>query len=142
MLSSVLNRNLYPIWSQRQHMDAVPLLTMVKQRTIDEGHAIEASDASLDATLSMLCSFLTVDDVVSFLFSEPFTSYARTQDPWLVFELGLYADHTKTLELVASSAHLLFADPHMTGAWTDAVLECKEPAEVVNALSAWLTHVA
>lgn len=122
-------------------MDTLPLVTLVKQRTVDETHVIEEQSEALDRTLSMLCSFLSVEDLASFLFSPSFAAYARTEDPWLVFELGLYADHTKTLELVPSAGQLLFADPTMTVPWSEAVAACERPEQVVAALSVWLDHV-
>ena len=122
-------------------MDAMPLLTMVKQRTIDEAHVLDEGSQALDQTLSMLCSFLSLEDMVSFLFSAPFASYARSKDPWVVFEVGLYVDHTKTLELVASADTLLFADPAMSGVWVDSVAECTNAEQANNSLTVWLARV-
>ena len=80
-------------------MDAgTPLVTLVKKAEIGPKPALTESLA-LEQTLSMLCSFLSVEDFISFLSSPAFQSYAQHQETWLSMEIGLYIDHTKTLQL-------------------------------------------
>ena len=67
----------------------VPLITLVKREEIAERPSLSEEDLSLENTLSMLCSFLTLEDFISFLSTPMFASYAQREEPWVVFEIGL-----------------------------------------------------
>ena len=85
-----------------------PLLTVVKSRSIDDAEPpLEPQDESLLQTLSMLCSFHTAEDLASFLFSPTFQHLTANRPPFVVFEIGVYLDHTKTLELISSNNGLV-----------------------------------
>ena len=64
-----------------------------------------------------------MDDFISFLASQPFNEFARKEDPWVVFELGLYQDHTRTLQLIPSKWSLMLLDSNHTGAFENHVWE-------------------
>ena len=51
--------------------DGAPLITLVKKGELAERPSLSSEDLALEQTLSMLCSFLSVDDFVSFLNSLP-----------------------------------------------------------------------
>lgn len=122
-------------------MGNTPLITMVKSRVLTESPEFDDTASQLDNTLSMLCSFLSLDDFVSFLASPAFEQYARTDEPWVVLEVGLYVDHTKTLELIPSNDVDRIVDPRMTGVYPDHVVACRSTVELKQALRLWLTHV-
>jgi len=122
-------------------MDGTPLITMVKSRVLSECPELDDGGLQLDRTLGMLCSFLSVDDFVSFLTSPSFAGYARSAEPWVVFEIGLYTDHTKTLEFIASADTNRFVDPGMTGVFADHVAVCQTGDDMKQALGLWLAHV-
>ena len=71
--------------------EALPLLTLVKSREVDERPVLGPTEHQLEVTLTMLCSFYSADDLVQFLSSEAFSNLARQGDPWIEFELGLYS---------------------------------------------------
>jgi hypothetical protein len=118
--------------------DSIPLFTMVKSQTIREApeSLSEKSQGLLD-TLSMLCSFYSAEDLASFLFSPMFTELARQDDAWLGFEIGLYVDHTKTLELFPSQVELLLVDNASTGVFTESIHRCVHEQDVVQQLRNW-----
>ena len=80
--------------------EIIPQLTLViksKLERIEE--IIVEEDNNLIQTLSMLCSFYTVDDLCSFLYSDKFQSMNHELYE-LVFEMGLYSDHQITLDII------------------------------------------
>ena len=120
-------------------MDGTPLLTMVKAETLAVPPEFDETSANLDRTLTMLCSFLSLNDFMSFLASRPFTTYARTDEPWVMFEIGLYVDHTKTLQLIPKRTSITLVDPSRSGVFEDGLVECWEDSALRNALNAWLS---
>lgn len=122
--------------------DSTPLFTMVKSQTIREApeSLSEKSQGLLD-TLSMLCSFYSAEDLASFLFSPMFAELARQEDAWLSFEIGLYVDHTKTLELVPSKKEILMADSHSTGAFSGDLHQCVDEIDAAAQLNQWYSLV-
>lgn len=122
-------------------MDGTPLLTMVKAETLAVPPEFDEVAANLDRTLTMLCSFLSLDDFMSFLASMPFTSYARTDEPWVMFEVGLYIDHTKTLQLIPKQASMTLVDPSMTGVFEDDIIDCDDENALKSALNTWLSAI-
>ena len=117
---------------------AVPILTLVKAKEIAERPSLSPPQQQLETTLTMLCSFLSVDDFISFLASRPFNEFARKEDPWVVFELGLYQDHTKTLQLIPSKASLIMLDSNHTGAFENHVWEGDADEAMGRALKHWI----
>ena len=81
--------------------EALPMFTMTLSRQIeDTPDNLSQASISLLNTVRTLCSFYNSEDLGHFVFSEPFTNLARTEQPWLVFEVGIYQDHTKIIELI------------------------------------------
>ena len=122
--------------------DGTPLITLVKKGELAERPLLTREDLALEQTLSMLCSFLSVDDFVSFLNSDVFSSYAQREEHWLVFEIGLYRDHTKTLQLYPGGAQLTVADDAMTGAFEEHVWKGEADGAFANAISQWIAVVS
>ena len=118
--------------------DSKPLLTLVKSRFVDEATpALEPQEAGLLETLSMLCSFHTAEDMASFLYSEMFQNLIGQRPPFIVFEIGVYLDHTKTLELIASEDGVLFADGQASGAFVDNIHKATNEQDAAQQLSHW-----
>ena len=115
-----------------------PLLTLVKSRFVDDPTpALEVQEAGLIETLSMLCSFHTAEDLASFLYSEMFQGLVARRPPFIVFEIGVYLDHTKTLELIASEDGVLFADGQASGAFVDNIHKTENEQDAAKQLSHW-----
>ena len=119
----------------------LPLLTMVKSKEINEIPE-NLSNESIDLlnTLSSLCSFYTIEDFVSFIFSEKFTSLIDYVDPWVVFEIGLYLDHQKNLQLIPSKNSYLFVD-NVKIDWNNGSLSSKSKNEITTELGKWCEMV-
>jgi hypothetical protein len=80
--------------------EIIPQLTLVIKSKLEEiEEIIVEEDNNLIQTLSMLCSFYTVDDLCSFLYSDKFQSMNHELYE-LVFEMGLYSDHQITLDII------------------------------------------
>lgn len=120
--------------------ERVPVITLVKKAEIASRPSLSPEDLALENTLTMLCSFLTLEDFMSFLRSEMFRSYACRDEVWLVLEIGLYQDHTKTLQLYPEAEQLAIADEAMTGALDDHVWKGAPGDGLVDVLQRWM-HV-
>ena len=66
-----------------QVMADIPLLTMAKKQILAEKPNLSADDEQLEETLCMLCSFYSLDDMMSFISSEKFRSLALRDEPWI-----------------------------------------------------------
>ena len=122
--------------------DGQPMITLVKKGEIAPRPDLTPEDLALEQTLSMLCSFLSIEDFASFLKSKVFSSYAQHEEMWLVMEVGLYHDHTKTLQLYPEENCLTLADEAMTGAFADHVWKGQPDEVFVSTLSRWVAIVS
>ena len=119
----------------------VPLITLVKREEIARRPSLSEEDLALETTLSMLCSFLTLEDFISFLSTPMFASYAQRDEPWVVFEIGLYQNHTKTLQLYPEPNRLTVTDEAATGVLDQNVWNGQADAELVGLLRSWVGAV-
>ena len=117
--------------------DDLPLLTMVKSKEIDE-KPIEISKDSIELlnTLSTLCSFYSVEDFVGFIFSEKFQVLVGDGEPWVVFEIGMYLDHQKNMQLIATDKKVILVDNVKCG-WNDGIFESNDRVEILKELHLW-----
>ncbi len=117
--------------------DDLPLLTMVKSKQINESpDGLSEDSLELLDTLNTLCSFYSIEDFVSFIFSEKFTKLINCDDPWLVFEIGLYLDHQKNLQFIASKNSYLFVD-NVKIEWNNGSLSSKNKNQIITELGKW-----
>ena len=87
-----------------------PVLTLVIKSIDSEGVAkLEEGIQGLIGNLSMLCSFLSVKDFCSFIFSKKFKQLTM-QELEIVFEVGIYSRHEITLQLSASDDGVILND--------------------------------
>ena len=122
-------------------MEDTPILTMTKSRIIgDQPNLIPKSVALLN-TLSGLCSFHTTDDLASFLFTDKFRNLVGSEDPWIIFEIGVYKNHTKTIELIPVHDGITLADGSITGGIPDNISIVKSEAKCSHVLLNWHNHV-
>ena len=121
--------------------EEAPFVTLVKREEISSRPLLSAEDLALENTLSMLCSFWSLEDFISFLSSPMFDSYARRDEPWVVFEIGLYRDHTKTLQLYPERERLTVTDEAMTGALDQHVWKGQADRALVDLLQTWVDVV-
>jgi len=119
-------------------MTDVPLLTMVKKQILAEKPPLSVDDEQLETTLCMLCSFYSLDDMMSFISSEKFRSLALRDEPWIGFEIGLYKDHTKTIEFIPSAKEYILADSLMSGVFENNLWNGVTTDELHQALLLWL----
>ena len=118
-------------------MDETPLLTMTKSRIIDEMPELNDKSTMLFQTLSTLCSFHTCEDLASFLFSDMFRDLVAAESPWIVFEIGVYRDHTITMEAIPTVDGIKFADASMKGAIPDNLVDVKTEKDASTILTSW-----
>ena len=121
--------------------DDLPLLTMVKSKEIDD-LPVDLSEKllALRSTLSTLCSFYTVEDFIDFLFSDGFQNLTNYDDPWIVFEVGIYLDHTKNLQLIPMKGKIILIDNVGCG-WNGGNLESNSPEDILRELKIWCEMV-
>ena len=117
--------------------DDLPLLTMVKSKEIDE-KPIGLSKDSIELlnTLSTLCSFYSVEDFVTFIFSKKFQVLVGDGEPWVVFEIGMYLDHQKNMQLIATDKKVILVDNVKCG-WNDGIFESNDRGEILKELHLW-----
>ena len=122
-------------------MDESPLLTMTKSREIGIQPELSPESLHLLETLSGLCSFHTSEDLASFLFTEMFRKLVGNGEPWVVFEVGVYLDHTKTVEVIAVHDGITIADSSMSGLIPDHVVIVKNLEDCAEILQKWHDNV-
>ena len=116
---------------------------MVISKYVDEkSEVLIEEQKSMIETLSMLCSFLSIEDFVSFIYSEKFQNLLNESIPWIVFEIGYYQDHTKVIELIPTSNELIIADNQQTGVFEGNIATVCEKEDFVEQLSNWLDFVS
>lgn len=115
---------------------------MVISKYVDEkSEVLIEEQKSMIETLSMLCSFLSIDDFVSFIYSEKFQNLLNESIPWIVFEVGYYQDHTKVIELIPTRKELIIADNQQTGVFEGNIANVCRQEDFVEQLSNWLSFV-
>ncbi|MDP6870431.1 MAG: hypothetical protein QGI21_06650 [Candidatus Poseidoniaceae archaeon] len=122
-------------------MSEAPLLTMTKLREICHQPKLSVESENLLETLSGLCSFHTCEDLASFLFTEMFRNLVGISDPWIAFEIGVYRDHTKTIEAIPVYDGITIADGTLSGGIPDNIVIVKTEVECSRILSNWHEYV-
>ena len=120
----------------------MPLITLVKKGEIGPKPSLSPESLALEQTLTMLCSFLSLEDFISFLSSPMFQNYAQHEETWLSLEIGLYMDHTKTLQLYPEHRGRTIADDAMTGAFDGHIWKGPAGGSLVEALAQWVDLVS
>ena len=121
--------------------DNLPLLTMVKSREIDDKPvSLSEESKNLLNTLSSLCSFYTVDDFVGFIFSKKFKNLVESPSPCVVFEIGMYLDHQKNMQLIVSSDKIMLVDNVGCG-WNNGTFESSDEKEISREMKSWCEMV-
>ena len=121
--------------------DNLPLLTMVKSREIDDKPvSLSEESKNLLNTLSSLCSFYTVDDFIGFIFSKKFKNLVESPSPWVVFEIGMYLDHQKNMQLIVSSDKIMLVDNVGCG-WNNGTFESSDEKEISREMKSWCEMV-
>ena len=120
---------------------AIPLITLVIKSQNNDGLDLLAdNEKSLLDTLSMLCSFLSVRDFCSFIFSDKFSNLTK-YDLDLVFEIGLYANHELTLELSLNKGKMRIDDLIDQGCFDNNSFEFSMSEELEIGINNWLTCI-
>ena len=122
--------------------EMTPMFTMVKSQTLGESPvALSEKSQGLLETLSMLCSFHNAEDLASFLYSPMFVELAQQGEAWLGFEIGLYVDHAKILDVIPSEKEVLFADNLSTGVFEGNLHQCSDENDAAMRLNQWYSVV-
>ena len=119
-------------------MDGMPLLTMTKSRVIDEIPKLSEKSTVLLHTLSSLCSFHTCEDLASFLFSDMFRALVSAPHPWVIFEIGIYKNHSIVIEAIPIDNGIKLADSSMKGLIPGNVSDISSELECSQILNNWL----
>ena len=119
----------------------IPLITLViKSQNNDRLDLLADNEKSLLDTLSMLCSFLSVKDFCSFIFSDKLSNLTK-YDLDLVFEIGLYANHELTLELSLNKGKMRIDDLIDQGCFDNNSFEFSMSEELEIGINNWLTCI-
>ncbi len=119
-------------------MDDAPLLTMTKSRIVDDFPKLSDKSNMLYQTLSTLCSFHSCEDLASFLFSAMFRDLVKNESPWIIFEIGVYKDHTIVMDAIPIVDGIKFADSSMKGIIPDNIVEVFAEDECCTILHNWI----
>ena len=118
-----------------------PVLTLVIKSIDSEGVAkLEEEVQGLVGTLSMLCSFLSVKDFCSFIFSEKFKQLTM-QELEIVFEVGIYSRHEITLQLSASVDGVMLNDLIGQNCFENNLVICSTMNDLESVIVSWLTNI-
>ena len=119
----------------------IPLITLVIKSQNNDGLDLLAdNEKSLLDTLSMLCSFLSVKDFCSFIFSDKFSGLKR-YDMDLVFEIGLYTNHEITLQLSLTKEKMRIDDLINQGCFDNNSFEFSIFEELEIGINNWLNRI-
>ena len=118
-----------------------PVLTLVIKSIDNERVAkLEEEIQGLVGTLSMLCSFLSVKDFCSFIFSEKFNQLTM-QELEVVFEVGIYSRHEITLQLSASVDGVILNDLIGQNCFENNLVICSTMDDLEAVIVSWLTNI-
>ena len=118
-----------------------PILTLVIKSIDSEGVAkLEEEIQGLIGSLSMLCSFLSVKDFCSFIFSEKFKQLTM-QELEIVFEVGIYSRHEITLQLSASDDGVILNDLTGQNNFENNFVICSNMNDLEVVIISWLTNI-
>ena len=118
-----------------------PVLTLViKSIDSEEVAKLEEEVQGLVGTLSMLCSFLSVKDFCSFIFSEKFKQLTM-QELEVVFEVGIYSRHEVTLQLSASVDGVILNDLIGQNCFENNLAICSTMDDLEAVIVSWLTNI-
>ena len=84
----------------------------------------------------MLCSFLSIDDFVSFIYSPKFVNLTNTEIP-VKFEIGLYARHEIILDMIVENNLITLTDCRNQNYLQ--VAECSSKEDLFSSLSTWIS---
>ena len=115
----------------------LPLLTLVI-KSIDANRldGLNEDNKSLVNTLSMLCSFMSIDDFVSFIYSPKFVNLINTEIP-VKFEIGLYTQHEIILEMIVENNLITLTDSRNQNYLQ--VAECSSKEDLFSSLNTWIS---
>ena len=115
----------------------LPLLTLViKSIDTDRLDSLNEDNKSLVNTLSMLCSFMSIDDFVSFIYSPKFVNLINTEIP-VKFEIGLYTQHEIILEMIVEDNLIRLTDSRNQNYLQ--VAECSSKEDLFSSLNTWIS---
>ncbi|MDP7373243.1 MAG: hypothetical protein QF588_05105 [Candidatus Poseidoniaceae archaeon] len=115
----------------------LPLITLViKSIDTDRLDSLNEDNKSLVNTLSMLCSFMSIDDFVSFIYSPKFVNLINTEIP-VKFEIGLYTQHEIILEMIVENNLITLTDSRNQNYLQ--VAECSSKEDLFSSLNTWIS---
>ena len=118
----------------------LPLITLVIKSLDDRKvNSLSNDQKNLIATLSMLCSFLSVKDFCSFIFSEMFDDLLKCKLN-LLLEIGLYTNHEVTLQLSKVNGNFIIEDLVGDGYIGNSRIECGNSGDFESVINKWLTN--
>ena len=85
----------------------------------------------------MLCSFLSVEDLCSFIYSEKFLKLTNYEFN-LFFELGVYSKHDIILQLVAEKDKITLSDICEQNLLSEKTVECYDKNTFNIVIGKWL----
>ncbi|MEE3038479.1 MAG: hypothetical protein VX328_01790 [Candidatus Thermoplasmatota archaeon] len=109
---------------------------VIKSIDTDRLDGLNEDNKSLVNTLSMLCSFLSIDDFVSFIYSPKFVNLINTEIP-VKFEIGLYARHEIILDMIVENNLITLTDCRNQNYLQ--VSECSSKEHLFSSLSTWIS---
>ena len=115
----------------------LPLITLViKSIDTDRLDSLNEDNKSLVNTLSMLCSFMSIDDFVSFIYSPKFVNLINTEIP-VKFEIGLYTQHEIILDMIVENNLITLTDSRNQNYLQ--VAECSNKEDLFSSLNTWIS---
>ena len=115
----------------------LPLLTLViKSIDADRLDGLNEDNKSLVNTLSMLCSFMSINDFVSFIYSPKFVNLINTEIT-VKFEIGLYTQHEIILEMIVENNLITLTDSRNQNFLQ--VAECSSKEDLFSSLNTWVS---
>ena len=117
--------------------DDKPQFTMTRLRIVTVEPEMNENQMALHQTLGGLCAFLTSADLANFHFTEMFRELSGEGNPWAIYEVGVYLDHTKTVEIIPVHDGITIADPQMSGTIPEHIQIVREEERMAELIQIW-----
>ncbi|DAC57244.1 MAG TPA: hypothetical protein HA354_05760 [Candidatus Poseidoniaceae archaeon] len=116
----------------------LPIITLVIKSLNDEHvKTLTEENKNLINTLSMLCSFMSIGDFITFVYSSKLVNLIETKIA-IEFEIGLYSNHEIILDMVVTNNSVTLTDCQDQNYLR--TIECANKEELLLSLNQWIIN--
>lgn len=110
---------------------------MIKSLNDEHVKTLTEENKNLINTLSMLCSFMSIGDFITFVYSSKLVNLIETKIA-IEFEIGLYSNHEIILDMVVTNNSVTLTDCQDQNYLM--TIECANKEELLLSLNQWIIN--